>query len=813
MERRTHQRIATALAVLAALAGLASAAVPREVAASLLATGGFAALAVGLHVVRPRQDPEAAEASSTPANLLGLGTALAMVSLGLLLVAAGAARFGHVRYLGDVPLLLSENFQLVTGPLTALLAGSVLMASRDRLALASQPSPDRRWLTASLLTLGLLVTLVIALPGTLGEPWQAPYVLGLAALVAWQDAIHLAGLPRLTQVGSWLERGETRHSRLIVEGLARAGNGAVLLAGLGGLVFLVLGYPSYGVLTLVVATVLLVVTTHSAVSLTKAIPAALSDDIADADRHKSRLRILSTAPLATGLVAGLLTVAAVISVTTAGALSGTLDLLRPILGLGVALLAGVNLARAGMPSFEEHSAARRAVSATVLSVLAVCAFFSLLLQLGIMSGPITEQNLGLVFYYGGLLSAAVFVHTRGLFPVPGLDLGDEEDHETRTDHGDALQRRVVGLYALAGAFLIGSLALVGAYATGRLDGVIPETPEGRNAAFLGLVAVGLLIVLGLLVAFMYSRRLETPPEEQELEFEKSYTREEVVRLTVLGVSGTLATVLGFLGIMVFAGQLESIGSLTLEKRYATDFFVAAILIGIGPAGYIRNRENKRIKAIDQRLPEFLRDLAESQRTGMTLTQAVITASEGNYGALTPEIEKMAAQIEWGVSFDEALKSFAKRVDTPLVQRTVSLVIEASNAGGNVKDVLDAAAEDAREIQMIHSERRSGMQIYVMIIYIAFAVFLGVIGVLNVKFMPEVAKAVSGAEGVSVGSVTFEEFDIQTFQTIFFHAAIIQGLGGGFVAGSMQEGKPVAGLKHAFAMTIIAYITFRLFLGG
>ena len=174
---------------------------------------------------------------------------------------------------------------------------------------------------------------------------------------------------------------------------------------------------------------------------------------------------------------------------------------------------------------------------------------------------------------------------------------------------------------------------------------------------------------------------------------------------------------------------------------------------------------------------------------------------------------MAAQIQWGISFDHALASFAKRVDTPLVQRTVSLVIEASNSGGNVIDVLTAASDDAREIQMIQAERKGGMQIYVMIIYIAFLVFLGVIGILNVKFMPEVSQAVAAASGVTVGSITFAAFDIQAFRTLFFHAAVIQGLGGGFVAGAMEDGKPVAGLRHGFAMTIIAYVAFRTVLGG
>jgi len=202
----------------------------------------------------------------------------------------------------------------------------------------------------------------------------------------------------------------------------------------------------------------------------------------------------------------------------------------------------------------------------------------------------------------------------------------------------------------------------------------------------------------------------------------------------------------------------------------------------------------------------------SKRSGMTLTEAVATASKGSYGVLTGEIRKMAAQIEWGVSFSDALTRFANRVPTPLVKRTVALVIQASSAGGNVVDVLTAAADDAREIQQIVKERKQSMSIYLMIIYIAFAVFIGVIAVLNAQFIPEVAKAVSKADGVSIGGLHFRAFNQDDFKTLFFHAAIIQGFGGGLVGGVMAGGKPVHGLKHSFLLVLVAWVLFRVIIG-
>ncbi len=812
MDDATLNRIAVVLALAGALASVVSIVPMAGTTQAIVAVAGYGLLVAALHTVRP-PTMEQAQQEGTTEHMIGAVAAGLVAVLGLLLVAATVARFGDVRYLGAVPFFIAENFTFVTGPFLALLAVSVVLSARGKLHLTRQATGARRASTLVALT-GLTLASALFAIGVLGEPWQAPYLLAVGAVVAWIDATRLAGLPTLAEVGAWLERGETEQSRWIVRVLARVGNGSVLVFAVGGMVLFAFGYTTAGLLMESIAAVLLTLTTHAAAGLTEAVPAELGEELAETEASKSRLRLLGIGPLIVAVVAGLLTSGALASMVGGGSLESVLGALRPAMGAALVVLAGVNLARAGLPTFQEHSAGRRAVSTVAMSVLAASLFFSVLIELGIMSGPITQVGVGLVFNYAAVLAVAVFVLARGLYPIPGTDLEAKpgEDEEAPQDDQAKIERSLMAVYIASGLFVVGALGLLAMAMFGQLEMALPDTGEGRNAAYLAMIGVGVVLLMGLAVVYFQSRQLDTPHEDG-VDFERDYTAEEVMRLTVLGVSGTLAFVLGFLGVLVFVGQLDSLGGLTFEERHSTDFFVFAILVGIGPAGYLHNREQNRIQAIDDRLPEFLRDLAESQRTGMTLTQAVITASKGNYGALTPEIKKMAAQIEWGVSFERALTSFAERVDTPLVQRTVSLVIEASNSGGEVMEVLEAAAEDAREIQQIEHERQSGMQIYVMIIYIAFLVFIGVIAILNTKFMPEVAKAVSGASGVSVGSITFEEFDMQVFQTLFFHAAIIQGLGGGFVAGSMEEGRPAAGLKHAFAMTMGAYLVFRFMLGA
>ncbi|MDY6959490.1 MAG: type II secretion system F family protein, partial [Halobacteriota archaeon] len=57
----------------------------------------------------------------------------------------------------------------------------------------------------------------------------------------------------------------------------------------------------------------------------------------------------------------------------------------------------------------------------------------------------------------------------------------------------------------------------------------------------------------------------------------------------------------------------------------------------------------------------------------------------------------------------------------------------------------------------------------------------------------------------------QSFDAEFYYRIFFHAALIQGLCSGFVAGQMGEGKVLAGLKHSLIMLTIAYVIFTFFI--
>jgi flagellar protein FlaJ len=273
-----------------------------------------------------------------------------------------------------------------------------------------------------------------------------------------------------------------------------------------------------------------------------------------------------------------------------------------------------------------------------------------------------------------------------------------------------------------------------------------------------------------------------------------------------------------IAIILFAiGFLDAIGGLETPLLWI-DYVALGLMAVCGPYGFYTTHKHKKIKDIEARLPDFLRDVAEAGRFGMTLAEAVKISSRGRYGGLTPEIRRMAAQIDWGVPAAEAMRLFAERVNTPLVNRMMSIIIKANDAGGNVADVLTMAAHDARETMLNQNERKIAMSTYTIVIYVSFMVFIATIFILNVTFLPKMQEAGSqvaagaAAAGITNMPATIQTDVIPTVQFIFIVAVVIHAFGDGILAGVLQDGRIANGMRHSFIMLAFGLIGTRL-IGG
>lgn len=325
---------------------------------------------------------------------------------------------------------------------------------------------------------------------------------------------------------------------------------------------------------------------------------------------------------------------------------------------------------------------------------------------------------------------------------------------------------------------------------------------------------------------MVKNKENAPPQtEEDRESQIALRLKDIREKKPINKGGVILVISGAIaGILMVMAILNGMDILNIAIRpgldttnRALDFGVLAFLALVGPFGFYSQGQATRIRQIEERLPDFLRDVAEAGRFGMTLADAIVVASSGRYGKLTDEIKTMASQIEWGVPATEALRLFAQRVDTPMVNRVVAIVVKASDAGGNVADVLSMVSHDVRENLHTANTKLIAMSSYVAVISISFFVFVATILILQVTFLPQIEKAGKGvskvaeSSGLSAdsGAVTLAIEAIPEIKLAYFVAIIAHAIGDGIMCGVLQTGKIANGLRYAFLLLLIGWLMLRM----
>ncbi|AFV22625.1 Type II secretion system F domain protein [Methanolobus psychrophilus R15] len=279
-------------------------------------------------------------------------------------------------------------------------------------------------------------------------------------------------------------------------------------------------------------------------------------------------------------------------------------------------------------------------------------------------------------------------------------------------------------------------------------------------------------------------------------------------LTTMAITVPLALLLVGVPLMMNINRLTTPALLV---DFIDDKLVFAMLLVIIPLSIFFEIKSMKKKKLESNFPDFLKKLASTNETGMTLRDSIKLMAKSETDALSREVKKIWHDMLWGIEINDSLVRFANRLRTQVITRSLSLITKANESSGDVGEVLIVAARDAASEQGMRRERTMSMMIYIVIIYISFLVFVGVIYVISTTFLTEMASAgkqmaASGGQGGFLGN-----FDLNAYTQLFKHAAIIQGLSSGLMAGAMGEGSVMAGLKHSTIMIIIGYVIFTLFI--
>ena len=221
-------------------------------------------------------------------------------------------------------------------------------------------------------------------------------------------------------------------------------------------------------------------------------------------------------------------------------------------------------------------------------------------------------------------------------------------------------------------------------------------------------------------------------------------------------------------------------------------FIAPLII-IG--GWIFFMMERRIDAIEQGTPDFLRQIASLLRAGVGLETALEDVSRHGDGPLTDELKRAVIEIKIGSTFDDAILAMGERLKSRNLDRTFRMILEGRKAGGSLSDVVETVAEDLRAVLALQRERKANVMMSVMFLIIAAIIAapfaLGMIMTYN-SFIASVGKPnpLAGVAVIAAGGY------------IIIHSVIASLLIGIVMYGSARKG-----VKYALLLAPGAYGIF------
>ncbi|MCD6352124.1 MAG: type II secretion system F family protein [Armatimonadetes bacterium] len=206
--------------------------------------------------------------------------------------------------------------------------------------------------------------------------------------------------------------------------------------------------------------------------------------------------------------------------------------------------------------------------------------------------------------------------------------------------------------------------------------------------------------------------------------------------------------------VVLAGLVGAGIGIVVFRHVAGGIFLgagAAIL----PWVLIKVRQAKRSRDLANQLPDAIDMLSAALRSGFSFLRGVQTVASQMQPPISEEFRRLAAEVQMGMSTDEALDNLVDRTqcyDLELVVAAVQIQLEV---GGNLSEVLDNIAETIRERIRLQQEigaataevRLSSTVLFAMPVFIALAINFLNPGYLKPLFTTPLGMTLALAAGV------------------------------------------------------------------
>ncbi|MEM4840073.1 MAG: type II secretion system F family protein [Sulfolobales archaeon] len=250
-------------------------------------------------------------------------------------------------------------------------------------------------------------------------------------------------------------------------------------------------------------------------------------------------------------------------------------------------------------------------------------------------------------------------------------------------------------------------------------------------------------------------------------------------------------------VLAMASVIVIGGSLHIFKGVLRPWDVVVLVISLGmglltvsiPPSLVYTLESRGTRGVSKSLAEFLRDLSEVRKTGLSPEKCIVTLSQRSYGNLTTIVKRAATAISMGITLDKALARSMRRLRDWFIAIVFRFLVDSVLYGGGSPEIIEALAIFAQGLSDSEIELRRSLRAYVLLPYF---------GIIMISSAPLI---IVWQLTMSAGLRTQPEMLTGIIATLSI-GALINSYITGIVAGKLSRMVLAAGFTHSIIAVLV-----------
>ncbi len=230
----------------------------------------------------------------------------------------------------------------------------------------------------------------------------------------------------------------------------------------------------------------------------------------------------------------------------------------------------------------------------------------------------------------------------------------------------------------------------------------------------------------------------------------------------------------------------------------------SLFVVTAPAAIVHMRLARHRSSMENGVNNFLRDLTEVRKTGLSPEKCIESLSKREYGTFSPELRKISSDISWGIPIKQVMMDFLKRTKSWMVQIVMFLLVETIDVGGGTIGMIEALSRFNNLTQEVEKEKKMSTRPYVFMPYLAALLLVATTVMMTGLTSGFGLSAISGTEASAAATNAATQMTNIFVTSAIFHSFII-----GIVAGKISDESIASGFKHAAILVIISMLAAKI----